>query len=97
MIAFVTRDKTQKLSAMTEGVRYSLTFLELILTSVSRTIFETFKCSGFDVGTEYETWALYAQLTLPCDNSPRRKWWKAYAIICVFICELPLLLALVEG
>ena len=60
------------------AAKCSLLWLELTLASVSTTIFETFVCSGFD--GEY---FLNAQLTIPCDGSPRRIAWEVYAGLAV--------------
>ena len=50
--------------------KWSLIWLELIYTSVSATIFETFECGAFDGNAFY----LRAELTLACDPPPRSSW-----------------------
>ena len=51
-----------------------LILLELLLPSISTTIFQTFGCVEFDDG-----FYLQAQLSLACDNTGRRKTWVAFA------------------
>lgn len=76
-IAYLTSKKGARRNT---SIRYSIAFIELILTSVSITIFRTFACMSFDNG-EF----LVEQLTLECDDSSERKFWEAYASICVLI------------
>ena len=79
--AFKMRDKKNKSKDWrATAIHFSLLFIELILTSVSKTIFQTFGCTSFDHG-DY----LDEQLTLPCDDSSERQWWVSYAGFCVLI------------
>ena len=61
------------------AAKYSLLWLELVLTSVSTTIVSTFSCSQFDRGALF----LSEQLSLPCNNSRRRTAWVLYAWLAV--------------
>ena len=56
------------------AARLSLLGLELVCPSTTSTIIRTFDCTRFDNGD-----FLRANLSLPCDNSPTRKWWKYFA------------------
>ena len=79
--AFFMRDKNNtKKDWRASAARFTIIFMELILTSVSKTIFQTFSCTSFDDG-DY----LDEQLTLPCDDSQRRLRWRYYASFCVFV------------
>ena len=62
------------------AAKFSLLWLELVLTSVSTTIVETFVCSEFDDGA-----FLAAQMTIACDGSPRRVSWMIYSWCALFI------------
>lgn len=61
------------------AAKYSLLWLELIVASVSTTIIETcHTCHRFD-----DSYFLNVQLTTPCDRSPKRVAWVAYAYFSV--------------
>ena len=80
-VAFFMRDKNnQTKDWRATAIHFSIVFFELILTSVSKTIFQTFSCTSFDDG-DY----LDEQLTLPCDDSSARRWWEAYAWFFVLV------------
>ena len=76
-------------AAAKRAARVSLLVLELICPSTTSTIMRTFVCERFENGH-----FLRASLTLPCDNSHNRRWWKAYAIIMIaaYPVGVPLLL-----
>ena len=79
--AFLMRDKNnQKKDWRATAIHFSIVFFELILTSVSKTIFQTFSCTSFDDGAY-----LNEQLTLPCDDSSGRRWWVSYASFFVLV------------
>ena len=65
---------------MPEGFQGKMTilFLELVLPSVSRAIFQTFVCSRYD-----GAFFLRAQLSLACDDSWSRRGWVIYAVVCL--------------
>ena len=69
--------------------RVTLLGIELICPSTTSTIMRTFVCDKFENGD-----FLRAGLSLPCDNSPNRRWWKAYAVIMIaaYPVGVPLLL-----
>ena len=74
------------------ATEYSLYLFEILLPSVSTTLSQALVCDRFENG-----WFLRAQLTLPCDDSPRRRhWvvWTSVAIVAYPIC-VPFFLFLV--
>ena len=70
-----------KASSSQLASKLSLLWLELIYTSVSTTIFETFACDEFDGEQLY----LRVELTLACDGSPVRRGWVIYATFMLFV------------
>ena len=64
--------------------KLSLLWLELIYTSVSTTIFETFACDEFDG----ERFYLRVELTLACDGSSVRQGWLIYATFMLLVYSL---------
>ena len=58
------------------AAQYSLLVLELVVSSVSTTIVRTYSCSEFD-----GAWYLTSELTLACDDSPKRQLYQKYAEI----------------
>ena len=74
------------LSAARTVAYAALLGIEVVTPSVATTVLQTFACDRFDDG-----WYIRAELTLPCDESVRRRAWQAYAVFstCVyFIGEL---------
>ena len=65
----------QSASTARMAAKLSLLWAECIVSSVSTAIVQVFLCDRFDDG-DY----LRAQLNLPCDNSPRRRKFVAFAI-----------------
>ena len=62
------------------AARWSLFLMELIVSSVSTTVVQTFICDEFD-GGDY----LSAQLTLACDGSEQRRYYLGYAVFMVLV------------
>ena len=71
------------------AAQYSLYLLELLLPSISTTLSQALVCTRFEDG-----WFLRAQLTIPCDDSPRRRGWILFSalMICAYPVGVPALL-----
>ena len=78
LVKYITRKESAN-SART-AARWSLFLLELIVSSVSTSVVQTFACTGFD-----DDWYLTAELTLACDASPERKLYQAYSGFMIIV------------
>ena len=90
--AFYIVTRSSRGQAMQFATEYSLYLFEVLLPSISTTLSQALMCDKFENG-----WFLRAQLTLPCDRSPRRQRWvfvTSLAIVAYPVC-VPLLLFLV--
>ena len=79
LVKYITRKESAN-SART-AARWSLFLLELIVSSVSTSVVQTFACTEFKDDGGYLT----AELTLACDASPERKFYQAFSGFMIIV------------